>query len=255
MPADERRVALFIDADNSPALYIDVILAELARHGTVCIRRAYGNWKSERLNGWESVLNLHAIQPVHQIDYTKGKNATDLALAIDVMDALYGRDIDVFAIASSDSDFTPLAVRLQADGKKVIGFGERKTPAALVNACSTFLYLEQEERGGAAADNGESVAPRDAKALKSDTRLMKLLRTAVHAAEDDQGWAGLSKVGSLIGNQASFDSRNYGYKKLGDLFEAIDLFEVTRRDGHPFVREKKRKTGAPASAESEAEPS
>ncbi len=238
------RVALFIDADNAPAVYIDVILAELARHGTVCIRRAYGNWKSERLNGWEAVLNEHAIQPIHQIDYTKGKNATDLALAIDVMDALYVRDIDVFAIASSDSDFTPLAVRLQADGKKVIGFGERKTPTALVNACSTFLYLEQESPASAGNDDearSATVAPRDAKLLKGDAKLINLLRNAVHAAEDDQGWAPLARVGNLIGNQASFDSRNYGYKKLADLFEAIDLFELARRDGHPFVRDRKRK--------------
>ncbi len=244
MANDAARVALFIDADNAPAVYIDVILSELARHGTVCIRRAYGNWKSDRLGGWEAVLNEHAIQPIHQIDYTKGKNATDLALAIDVMDALYGRDIDVFAIASSDSDFTPLAVRLQADGKKVIGFGERKTPAALVNACSTFLYLEQEAQP--TDDNGNearsaTVAPKDAKSLKGDARLINLLRNAVHAAEDDQGWAPLGRVGNLIGNQASFDSRNYGYKKLADLFEAIDLFETTRREGHPFVRDRKRK--------------
>ena len=242
MPLDERRVALFIDADNAPALYIDVILAELARHGPGCIRRAYGNWKSDRLNSWEAVLNLHAIQPMHQIDYTKGKNATDLALAIDVMDTLYSREIDVFAIASSDCDFTPLATRLQAAGKRVIGFGERKTPVALVNACSTFLYLEQETAGDTAEEIA-SVAPRDAKALKGDARLMNLLRNAVHAAEDDQGWAPLAKAGALIGNQASFDSRNYGFKKLVDLFDAIDLFEVTRRDGHPFVRDKKRKAG------------
>lgn len=251
MPNDQARVALFIDADNAPALYIDVILAELARHGTVCIRRAYGNWKSDRLNGWEQVLNLHAIQPMHQIDYTKGKNATDLALAIDVMDTLYGRDIDVFAIASSDSDFTPLATRLQADGKKVIGFGERKTPLALVNACSTFLYLEQENPASPdaeAAGEAISVARKDAKALKGDARLMNLLRNAIHAAEDDQGWAPLAKAGALIGNQASFDSRNYGYKKLVDLIEAIDLFEVVRRDGHPFVRDRKRKSAAPGGA-------
>lgn len=243
MSQSEQRVALFIDADNSPAMYIDVILAELARHGTVCIRRAYGNWKGDRLSSWESVLIEHAIQPVHQIDYTRGKNATDLAMAIDAMDALYSRNIDVFAIASSDCDFTPLAVRLQADGKRVIGFGERKTPAALVNVCSTFLYLEQEEQP--ASSNGEArrttPVPADPKALKSDTRLINLLRNAVHAAEDEQGLASLGKVWQIISNQASFDARNYGYKKLGDLFEAIDLFEVSRRDNHPYIRDRKRK--------------
>jgi len=70
-------IALLIDADNSPARSIQKILSELARHGKVNIRRAYGNWASKNLKGWEAMLQEHAIQPIQQYDLTKGKNATD----------------------------------------------------------------------------------------------------------------------------------------------------------------------------------
>lgn len=240
----DRFVALFIDADNAPASHVDVILNELAGFGTVSIRRAYGNWKGERLVSWERLLHEYAIQPIQQFDLTKGKNATDIALVIDAMDALYSRKVDVFALVSSDSDFTPLATRLQADGKTVVGFGERKSPLPFVNACSKFLYLDHEEVPSE-NDDGAAVKKWGAKALKGDTKLVTLLRNAVQAAEGDDGWSHLGRVGSHIANQASFDSRNYGYKKLVDLFRATDLFDLEiREDKGVFLRDKRRARNA-----------
>lgn len=241
MSVPDRFVALFIDADNAPASHIEVILNELAGFGTVSIRRAYGNWKGERLSSWERILHEYAIQPIHQLDLTKGKNATDMALTIDAMDALYTRKADVFALVSSDSDFTPLATRLQADGKMVVGFGERKTPSPFVNACSRFLYLDVEEAEVESSPTA-NIRKLGSKALKGDARLVNLLRNAVQAAEGDDGWASLSYVGSHIANQASFDARNYGYKKLVDLFKAIDLFDMELRDDHTTYLRDRRKT-------------
>ena len=140
------KIALFIDADNAPAAKIDVILSELARYGVVNIRKAYGNWKNPQLKSWEEVLHDYAIQPIQQFDLTKGKNATDIALVIDAMDTLYTKEIDSICLVSSDCDFTPLVTRALADGKFVFGFGERKAPAAFVNSCSRFLYLNEEQK-------------------------------------------------------------------------------------------------------------
>ena len=102
------KIALLIDADNSPAAKIEVILSELANYGVANVRRAFGNWKSPTLKPWEDVLHEYAIQPIQQFDYSKGKNATDIALVIDAMDLLYTQKLDAFCIVSSDSDFTPL---------------------------------------------------------------------------------------------------------------------------------------------------
>jgi len=151
------RIALLIDADNSPASKIDVILAELAKVGVANIRRAYGNWKKDGLKGWEAVLHEYAIRPVQQFDYSKGKNATDMGMVIEAMDLLYTDQPDAFGIVSSDSDFTPLVMHLKAKGALVYGFGAKKTPMPFVNACSRFLYLENLGQAVEVADAHSSV--------------------------------------------------------------------------------------------------
>jgi len=231
---DKEKIAVFIDADNAPAKKIDNVLAELARYGVVTIRKAYGNWKSQNLQPWEDILHEFAIQPIQQFDLTKGKNATDMALVIDVMDVLYTKEIDIICLVSSDCDFTPLVTRSLADGKFVIGFGERKAPLAFVNSCSRFLYFDDEAKQ-------EQPVQKNSKNIKSDTKLMNLLRQAIEAVEEDDGWARLGLVGNHISNHASFDQRNYGFKKLSDLFIAIDLFEIKKTNGTLiWVRDKKK---------------
>ena len=234
MDDSKQKIALFIDADNAPASKFEDVLSEVAKYGVVTIRKAYGNWKSPTLKPWEDLLHEYAIQPVQQYDLTKGKNASDIALVIDAMDVMYTKDIDVMCFVSSDCDFTPMVTRALAEGKVVLGFGERKTPTPFVNACSKFLFLDEPAKS---SDNTES----QPKNLKSDTKLINLLRQAIEATEEDNGWASLGGVGSHISNKTSFDSRNYGYRNLSSLFKAIDLFEVKRGPGSVYVVRDKRK--------------
>ncbi|HLO61921.1 MAG TPA: NYN domain-containing protein [Azonexus sp.] len=237
---EQNGIALLIDADNCPASKLTVILDELSKYGVINIRRAYGDWKSPALNGWADILHDHAIQPVQQFAYTKGKNATDSAIIIDAMDLLHGQKLSAFGIASSDSDFTPLAMRLRANGLKVFGFGEKKTPPAFVNACTKFLFLESLGQP-ASTEVSHAAAPampqrKTASELRGDTRLVTHLRNAVAAISDEEGWAGLGGVGSHINkNWPAFDQRNYGYAKLGDLVIASELFEL-RRDNHNHMQ-------------------
>ena len=256
----EKRIALLIDADNAPAGKIDVILAEVARHGVANVRRAYGNWKSSNLKSWEAVLHEYAIRPIQQFAYSAGKNASDMAMVVDAMDLLYARNLDGFAIVSSDADFTPLVMRLLTDGVKVYGFGEKKTPKAFVAACSKFTYIEAL---GATEDNDKATATakKTAQELRGDTRLVQMLRSALEAGSGDDGWTNLSVVGSQISNQASFDPRNYGYGKLSDLIKASGLFEVKQEGKTVLVRDKpggrvaaKKAAVAKSEAKSEAKP-
>lgn len=242
MQPTESKIALLIDADNAPAAKIAAIVSEIAKYGIANIRRAYGNWKSPALKSWEECLQEYAICPVQQFDLTKGKNATDAAMIIDAMDLLYTQKLDAFAIVSSDSDFTPLVMRILTSGLKVYGFGEKKAPLPFVYACSTFLYLETIDQVMDSAETfvASAAIKKTGKELKQDTKLMNLLRSAVSSASDDDGWSNLAPVGAHIANQASFDPRNYGYEKLSGLFEAIDLFETQRRDKVVFVRSRQR---------------
>ena len=238
MPEDEKRIALLIDADNAPASKIDVILTEVARHGTANVRRAYGNWKSPNLQPWEATLFSYAILPIQQFAYSRGKNASDMAMVVDAMDLLYARSLDAFAIVSSDADFTPLVMRILTNGLKVYGFGEQKTPEPFVNACSQFTYVEGLGQPSAVL-NEPVLTPADGRKLRSDTRLVQMLRNAADAVTADDGWAHLGQVGSQIGNQASFDPRNYGYRKLSDLIEATELFEIKRQGQIVLIRDRR----------------
>lgn len=246
MPDDGKRIALLIDADNAPAAKIDPILTELARHGVANVRRAYGNWKSHRLKSWEDALHRYAIQPIQQFAYSTGKNASDMAMVIDAMDLLYAHNLDGFAIVSSDADFTPLVMRLRSESKRVYGFGEEKTPEPFVKACSTFLYLE---KLGVEDEPGQptQVKPKRSADLRKDDALVHLLRSAVSASADDEGWTHLGAVGSHLRNQGSFDERNYGYRNLSSLIEASDLFEIRRRGQVVEIREQPKAEPKPRS--------
>ncbi|NVK12040.1 MAG: NYN domain-containing protein [Gammaproteobacteria bacterium] len=227
----EKNVAIFIDADNAPASKVDAIYNQLASYGRATIRRAYGDWTKANLKPWLELLNEHAITPVMQQALTTNKNASDIALVIDAMDVMYEGKISAVALVSSDCDFAPLATRLRASGIEVFGFGERKAPQAFTAACSKFFYLDVNAEPKMQVANVESDAiskPLSMQELKSNTSLINLLRNAISAHDDDDGWAPLGPVGSHINNQTSFDQSNYGFKKLVQLFEAIDLFEVRR---------------------------
>lgn len=235
------KLAVLIDADNTQPAIIDGLLSEVANYGTANVKRIYGDWTSTALRGWKEVLLEYSIQPVQQFAYTKGKNATDSAMIIDAMDLLYTGNFTGFCIVSSDSDFTKLASRIRESGLLVYGFGEKKTPSAFLSACDKFIYTEVLR---AKTDKNRAITKKSAHELKQDTKLVRLLRNAIEAASDENGWAALGGIGSNIAKQSpDFDSRNYGYGKLGELIKAIKLFETEERQTGPnsralYVRDK-----------------
>jgi uncharacterized LabA/DUF88 family protein len=221
------KLAVLIDADNAQPSIIEGLLAEIAKFGTANVKRIYGDWTQPQLNSWKNELLLHSIQPIQQFGYTRGKNATDSALIIDAMDLLYTGEFNGFCLVSSDSDFTKLAARIREAGLVVYGFGEKKTPDPFVAACDKFIYTEvlQDEK-----DEKKSDRKVKAQTLKQDTKLVNLVRNAIDASSDESGWAHLAPVGSYIAKQSpQFDPRNYGYRKLGELIDAMGLFDMEER--------------------------
>ena len=231
----DNKIALLIDCDNVSSKSIDGVINELAKYGVVNIRKAYGNWKSPQLKGWEEKLHPYAIIPIQQFAYTTGKNATDAAMIIDAMDILYSQQIDGFALMTSDSDFTPLVMRILANGLKVYGFGEKKTPSPFINACSQFIFtenlvdVEESETEQKTKTNRSSDIKKSRAQLRKDAKLVKLLRTAVEQSVEDDGWAHLGQVGQYISNNSSFSPVNYGYKKLSEIVRICDLFKIEMR--------------------------
>ncbi len=187
----QARLAVLIDADNAPADIIDRLLEEIAKYGIASVKRIYGDW-SHGLSKWKAALLPHAIIPVQQFAYTKGKNATDMALVIDAMDLLYSGNFDGFCIVSSDSDFTRLASRLRESGLTVYGFGEKKTPTAFRKACDKFIYTEiflpEKQRANKERGNSKTHSPA-AEENNNTPDALPLLKRAVRENADDLGWA------------------------------------------------------------------
>ena len=227
----QAKLAVLIDADNTQPGIIEGLLDEIAKYGIASVKRIYGDWTSNNLRSWKDRLLEYAIQPIQQFSYTSGKNATDSAMIIDAMDLLYSEKLDGFCIVSSDSDFTRLAARLRESGRMVYGFGEKKTPRAFVSVCDKFIYTEILRDSHEEADDEDSKpASRPKKDFKVDLKLLKLLRETVDDLAEESGWAYLGGVGHKINNRsADFDPRNYGFKKLGDMFRAIPQFETEER--------------------------
>ena len=224
---DTVKLAVLIDADNAHPSIVNDLLSEIANYGTASVKRIYGDWTAPNLKGWKETLLQHSIQPVQQFTYTKGKNATDSAMIIDAMDLLYTNNYNGFCLVSSDSDFTKLASRIRESGLLVYGFGEQKTPSAFVSACDKFIYTEVLRTK---TDENGPIVKKSSSELKQDTKLINLLRNAVEASSDEIGWAHLGPVGSNIAKLSpEFDSRNYGYRKLGELVLATKLFDIEER--------------------------
>ena len=230
-------IALLIDCENAAPDSIHGILSELAEKGTINIRRAYGNWKNQ--GAWEEKLHPFAIQPVQQFAYTKGKNAIDMCMAIDAMDLLFTEKVDSLALVTSDSDFTPLVIKLLSKGKRVIGFGESKTPEPFKKACSLFIYTDHFQEPS--AENHEPIksARRSKNELKGDTELMNVLRASVENMKEEDGWAYRGRIGHYLSNNSSLSPKNYGYARGSDLIRVTEYFDIATRESHSYFRTKK----------------
>jgi uncharacterized protein (TIGR00288 family) len=232
----QNNIAMFIDCDNVSSKYIESIFEDLSQYGTVNIKRAYGNWKDKKLIGWENILHEYNIKPIQQFAYTKGKNATDIAMIIDIMDILYSKDLEAIVLITSDSDFTPIVTRILSDGLTVYGYGESKTPMPFVNACSQFIYVEKlsglhndtiiENNTANLNDDNITNYVGNNYNIRKDYKLINLLKQGVETTADEQGWADVKDMSMYIRKNSSFSQINYGFKKMGDLIKALELFDM-----------------------------
>lgn len=248
------KLAVLIDADNVPYANVKEMFEEIAKYGTPTFKRIYADWTKPTVSGWKNVLLENAITPIQQYSYSTGKNASDSALIIDAMDILYTGKVDGFCIVSSDSDFTRLATRLREAGMTVIGIGEKKTLNPFITACDKFIYIEiLKKQPAAPAENEPKSKSKKKKAVAEDKPLssvdpaiIKLIAASIADLADDNGWAYLGDMGSLVlKKKPDFDPRNYGFPKMLPFIKSMDEFEVDERESgknnntkHIYIRKK-----------------
>ena len=254
----EKQVAVLIDGDNISAKYAESIKQEALQYGNIKVFRLYGSVNSPNTKRWYPVMPKQGIMPVLQISYASGKSIADQALPIDVMDLLHSDSIDIFCIASSDSDFTKLVYRLKESGKIVIGMGESKTKEALAKACDEFkilnlIYQTEEETSKPDESNVED-AKNDKKPNKN-TSEKELYEEEFLDDEDEEeideseiSIPELSEISSYISSYietldservnlatlgnvlkkrfSGFDARNYKFSNMTQMMRKIDGFRV-----------------------------
>ena len=242
-------LAVLIDGDNIPSAYVKEMMEEIAKYGNPTIKRIYGDWTQPHLSKWKNLLLENAITPIQQYGYTTGKNATDSAMIIDAMDILYGGKVNGFCLVSSDSDFTRLATRLREAGMQVIGIGEKKTPNPFIVACDKFVYIEILKKQTEQKVENKDTDTNESTVDKITNKELKLIYSTINDLSDEDGWAFLGDVGSLLQKkQPNFDSRNYGFEKLTPLIKSTGNFEIEQRENSKsrhkliFVKNKQKNT-------------
>ena len=263
---EQKKIAVLIDADNTPGKKLKPILQEIAVHGHIITKRAYGDFTIQTLKNWKDDLNNNAVIPVQQFAYTQGKNSSDSAMIIDAMDILYSGKVDGFCIVSSDSDFTSLARRLAESGMIVIGMGESdKATAALENAYDKFVYIDvlakQAEEEAAAEARALAEEKKKAAAKKASDRkdaqagntpskrtLEERIKQIIMENDDKGKATDLGQIGNELSRMfRNFDVRYYDkkgggkYKYLKEFVGDFKSFELVRdQDSRVFVELKKK---------------
>lgn len=263
MEIRDRTIALLIDSDNVSREYYAILLDELSKYGRVTYRRLYGDFSKPKANGWKDALLEYSIEQRQQLAFTKGKNASDSSMIIDAMDILYKGKVDCFCFATSDSDFTGLAMRFRNDNIIVIGAGEEKTPESFRKACDRFISIDELLKAKAEtttvtvvdkkldnSDDVQSVAKTkkirplkksEVKQEVSDTaklyKLIDLSKQIINDGSDADGWMLFSQfVSEIYRKENNFNPKLYGYtnSNVAPFFKSLN----NGKDGFIFSIEK-----------------
>lgn len=275
MNSEEKvKVALFIDAENISYKSADFIVSSAKSYGDLIVKKIYADWSKPSVKDWKDAIGQHSLMTEHQFTFSKGKNASDISLMIDAICYLFEKHIDVYCLATGDSDFTRLVQVLRARDKKVIGFGRSDAMPSLINSFNEYLYIDQGEndeqkstQNATSQDNKQSKSKQNAskgknganaknKAKQKENKLKTLLKSMslseekYHALCDiveklisDGQRAFLAQISNDMKNQyADFLPKNYGCKGMRELINQLlpymGNYELAADGTVLFVREK-----------------
>ncbi|EGJ09428.1 MULTISPECIES: NYN domain-containing protein [Rubrivivax] len=236
--AGEGRVAVLVDCDNTTPEVLEHALRVVAQFGRVVLRRGYGN-HTTLANRWQDALVRLAFTPCLQYQYAAGKNTSDIALALDAIEALFDRRADTFCLVTSDSDFAYLCRKLRERGATVHIVGESKTPAALRNASDQFFEwarptAEAPEMPPAGLAKAKVEAPGTEPSKPLPKRRPRFVIEAVSllAGDTSEGKVHLGPLGQYLKRtDPAFTPKLYGHSGLLDMLRTYDRLTVQQETG------------------------
>ncbi len=233
----DSRVAVLVDCDNTQPEILEHALRVVAQFGRVVLRRGYGN-HATLANKWQEALVRLAFTPCLQYQYAAGKNTSDIALALDAVEALFDRRADTFCLVTSDSDFAYLCRKLRERGATVHIVGEAKTPDALRNASDQFFEWTPPEPAASNVDAKSADKPTPAPVPKpAPKKRPKTILSAVSllAADTPDGRVGLGALGQYLKRtDPGFSPKAFGHNALSDMVRAYPELAVTVENGSGY---------------------
>ena len=253
--SDERLIAVFVDYENlaigvrrmrKGQFDIDLVLRRLLEKGRIVFKRAYCDWKNYR-----SAVNEFHGRGVELVDIpatkASGKNSADIHMVVDALDLCYQKNhIDIFALLSGDSDFSPLAAKLKENNKRVIGCGVKSsTSDLLIGSCDEFLYYDDLIREVAAkpkpAATAKKAAPEIRRAEDATQKVVEILRSLER--DYDTVWGSMIKQ-TIRRVYPGFNELYYGADSFAGLLENLQKdgvveLEYDDKRGNYMVRTKR----------------
>jgi uncharacterized protein (TIGR00288 family) len=234
MTTAERKIALFIDFENIAIGVIDakykkfevnLLLERLLEKGKIVVKRAYSDW--DKYQEYKRELHEAAIELIEIPSRSySGKNSADIRMVVDAMDMAWSKDhIDVFVVASGDSDFSPLVSKLKENDKFVIGVGVKNSSSdLLIDNCDEFIFYEDLVRVVQKAPT--TAAFKD----KKQAEVFKLLIDSIKALMRENKeilWGSMVKQ-TMQRKKPTFNEEYYGYNTFSDLLEDAQKNEVIK---------------------------
>ena len=224
-------LAVFIDADGISPHDAEKVLEHLVGEGRITVLRSFGNFAGRAAEGWAKVSRKRGLIARHLGSLVPGKNAADIALAIDAIEVLLTCEIDIFVIVASDVDFTPLAIRLREGGKSLLVYGHRSTPLALQHAATVFHII-----GRLALPPGTSVPPPAAFWSRQPSDAGDIVLRALAELGEPGEQISLSDLRVRIAElQPGFDPRTFSRRSLSLLVKALPFLTLVNQNRKPFV--------------------
>ncbi len=238
---NESKVAVLLDCDNTNPAVVAHAMRIVPKLGRVVIKRGYGN-HATLANKWQETLVQQAFTPCLQYQYAAGKNTSDIALALDALEALFDHRADCFCVVTSDSDFVYLCRKLRERGATVHIVGEAKTPLALRNASDQFHEWTPEpaapEPVTGAAMAIDPMRKATAAPPAQGKRRPKVVVEAVTllAGDSSEGKVHLSTLGQYLRRiDPGFSPDGHGYSGLLDMLRAYNRLALTKEEGGHYT--------------------
>ena len=200
---ENKKIALFIDAENISSDYAKFIFDKVSSYGEIIIKRIYADWTNEQPKNWKDNIGKYSITAIQCFTFANKKNSSDMYLTTDIAEILYEKNIDIFVIVSSDSDYTSWVQKIREKGKQALGFGELKTIKSYVNSFNEFFYLNVKEKDE-----------------QLNKELVHDLNVIVDNLIEEKGIAEYPQISIGIRRKyADFIPSNYGCKRFKELID------------------------------------